>query len=57
MDGEDYGAVVAADEVEAAFWLDELEATRVVNRSVNERTLNSGVLVSISGASEVIRAL
>lgn len=25
LDGEDYGAVVAADEVEAAFLLDELE--------------------------------
>ena len=30
LDGEDYGAVVAADEVEAAFLLDELELWRHV---------------------------
>ncbi len=28
LDGEDYGAVVAADEVEAALLLDELEVGR-----------------------------
>ncbi len=30
LDGEDYGAVLAADEVEAAFLLDELEVERHV---------------------------